>query len=181
MPQREKITFEPNLPVTVTLAYPQGKIVSGRFGEQVMLGTADGRVMFLDLAVAQKVNLLEPQAGESITICKRTSKDWAVWLTPDTERMRAAKRPGPVPVNARATAEDSRPSAAPATVQNHQNSNSSSHSNPLIDEANSLVDAYAAVLERALTKYEGRVKPDEIKSIVLSCYIQQSKGAKYAA
>ena len=33
------------------------------------------------------------------------------------------------------------------------------------------VDAYAAVLEHALTTHAGRVKPDEVKSIFLTCVI----------
>ena len=40
-------------------------------------------------------------------------------------------------------------------------------------EANALVDAYATVLERALSTYLGRVKHDEVRSIVLSAYIQR--------
>jgi hypothetical protein len=70
MSTREKVTFVPNEPVTVTLRYAQGKIVESRFGDQVMWSLADARVMFLDLGVSQKINLLEPQAGESISICK---------------------------------------------------------------------------------------------------------------
>jgi hypothetical protein len=45
----------------------------------------------------------------------------------------------------------------------------------LVDEANALVDAYAAVLQRALDTYQGRVKPDEVRSILLSAYIQRGK------
>jgi hypothetical protein len=43
----------------------------------------------------------------------------------------------------------------------------------LVDEANTLVDAYAEVLSRALSKHEGRVKPDEVRSLMLSAYIQR--------
>ena len=40
-------------------------------------------------------------------------------------------------------------------------------------EADALVDAYAQVLERALTTYQGRIKPDEVRSLLLSAYIQR--------
>ncbi len=203
--QREKVAFELNIPVQVTLQYPQGKIVSGRFGEQVMFGLEGNQIMFLDLAVAQKINTLEVQAGESVCICKRTSKIWDVWLSPETEKMRSARdnrgeivndlRRSVAQINERryntlevprsgASTSLPAPAAIPAAPeQDHQNSvqQRNSTNNPLIDEANALVDAYAAVLDRALTKHQGRIKPDEIKSILLSCYIQQGKAAKYAA
>ncbi len=204
-PQREKVKFDFNTPVTVTLQYPAGKIVSGRFGEQVMWGLADGRVMFLDLAVAQKINALEPQQGESLSICKRNSKVWDVWLTPETEKMRSARDAGSMEQQLRQSVTDINerryntlavpksgasavtPAPAPIPVtpeSNHQNGHSTGNSsNPLVDEANDLVDAYAQVLDRALTTYGGRVKPDEVRSILLSCYIQRGKlgGGKYAA
>jgi hypothetical protein len=43
----------------------------------------------------------------------------------------------------------------------------------LVKEADSLVDAYAQVLDRALTTYQGRIKPDEVPSLLLSAYIQR--------
>src|ERR1051325_5112481 len=95
---REKVTFKPNEPQTVTIRYPEGKIVSGRFGEQVMYSLEGNQVMFLDLGVAQKINLLEPQPGESLCICKRWNGEksqpvrWDVWLSPETEKMRAARQ-----------------------------------------------------------------------------------------
>ena len=44
-----------------------------------------------------------------------------------------------------------------------------------MDEANVLVDSFAQVLERSLTLYQGRVKPDEVKSLLISAYIQRQK------
>lgn len=94
---RDKISFEPNVPVTVTLQYQEGKIVDGRFGQQVMFSLSGNQIMYLDLAVAQKVNMLEPAVGESFAICKRSNGQrgqpvrWDVWLTPETEKFRAAK------------------------------------------------------------------------------------------
>src|SRR5665647_555151 len=94
---RDKITFEPNTPQTVTLQYAEGKIVDGRFGQQVMWGLDGDQIMFLDLNVAQQINMLEPQAGESITICKLWNGQkgqkarWDVALSLETEKFRAAK------------------------------------------------------------------------------------------
>jgi hypothetical protein len=46
-------------------------------------------------------------------------------------------------------------------------------SGALVDEANALVDAYAVVLERCLTTYQGRIKPDECRALLISAYIQR--------
>ena len=44
----------------------------------------------------------------------------------------------------------------------------------LVGEANSLVDSFAAVLDHALTRYQGRIKPEEAKSLLITAYIQRS-------
>jgi hypothetical protein len=49
------------------------------------------------------------------------------------------------------------------------------HSTALVEEANGLVDTYAQVLERALTTYQGRVKPEEARALLITAYIQRSK------
>src|ERR1039457_6832561 len=56
------VEFELHQPVEVALHWPEGKIVASRFGERVMysLDQPAGRVMFLDLAVAQQINMLKP-------------------------------------------------------------------------------------------------------------------------
>src|ERR1051326_6660848 len=94
-PQRQKVELNPNEPVTVTLKYGTGKIISNDFGQSVMYATADNRVLFLDLATSQKVNNLGVQPGESITICKQCRKgqprEYVVSLSVATERARAWK------------------------------------------------------------------------------------------
>ena len=45
----------------------------------------------------------------------------------------------------------------------------------LVEEANSLVDSFAAVLDHALKRYQGRIKPEEAKSLLITAYIQRSK------
>jgi hypothetical protein len=217
---REKVTFVPNEPVTVTLRYPAGKIVPGRFGEQVMWGLSDGRVMFLDLDVAQKVNLLEPQAGESINICKRWNGQkgqpvrWDVWLSPATEKMRAVREVTPLEGQLRQSVTETcerryNTLQVPAPANGERNgtgavairplpslqeppadqnraaivsepSHRSAAPSGLVDEANLLVDAFAQVLDRALSKYQGRVKPDEVRALLISAYIQKGKAGSHA-
>ncbi|MGA3015954.1 MAG: hypothetical protein ABSF62_02460 [Bryobacteraceae bacterium] len=50
----------------------------------------------------------------------------------------------------------------------------------LIDEVNALVDDFAAVLDRALRKHEGRVKPDELRAIFLTAAIHSMKAGRNA-
>lgn len=204
-----KVRFETNTPEQVTLRNAAGRIVDGRFGQQVMYNLVDGRLMYLDLGVAQKLNLLEVQAGETVNICKRGGGIWDVWLSPETETMRSARSAGsieqrlrasigeacetryntlrvPTPISAGASAVTPAPVAATSPSQGSRTSstpNNQNLSNPLLDEANALVDIFAAVLARALTKHEGRIKPDEVRSLLLSCYISRSKngGAANAA
>jgi hypothetical protein len=83
----EKLTFTPNVPVIVALKFPEGKIVEGRFGDQVyyILAQPPNSCMYLDLGVAQKINALEPRKNELINICKRWSgkrnddTQWDIW------------------------------------------------------------------------------------------------------
>src|SRR4051794_18549185 len=91
----EKVRFELHTPEMVTLS-TRGRIVDGRFGQQTYYQLADGRALYLDLDVSQKLNLLEVQPGETVGICKRGRDRWDVWLSPETENMRAAKQPSPL-------------------------------------------------------------------------------------
>lgn len=50
----------------------------------------------------------------------------------------------------------------------------------LVDEANALVDSFAQVLERSLTLYQGRIKPEEVKALLISAYIQRQKFSSVA-
>lgn len=87
LPMREKVTFPPNVPQQIAVKWPDGKIVSGQFGDQVMYSVTDGRVMFLDMDVAAKINMLEVQPNEPFSICKRWNGQkgqpavWDVWKT----------------------------------------------------------------------------------------------------
>lgn len=239
---RETVEFPANEPVELSLAFPEGKIVAGRFGDRVMysLEVPYGKAMFLDMAVAQKINLLEVQPGELFFLCKRPangsrSTRWDVWLSPVTEQARAARerkaaasQPPPLPapsiqpasltlptlVNGtpippeqpsllerqlvasiaevagrKVPASEAAPvergtgtnGPAPAPKPALVPSPAAAWVSWLVADTNALVDAYAQVLERTLTTYQGRVKPDDVRSLLLSAYINRSKGASHGA
>jgi len=93
----EKLRFTPNVPVQIALKYPQGKIISGRWGEQMLFTLTDGRRMYVPIDVASKISMLEVNVNEPFCICKRWNGQrsqpvrWDIWLTPEAEKVRAAQ------------------------------------------------------------------------------------------
>src|ERR1019366_1599191 len=82
---KERVVFEANVPVTATLAYPDGLKVQGRFGDQVMYSLTDGRVMYVPPIVRDKPVELGIRQHEPFAICRagrregnRRFVDWVV-------------------------------------------------------------------------------------------------------
>jgi hypothetical protein len=67
----EKLTLTPNVPQQIALKFPDGKLVEGRFGDQMMYSLVNNQVMYLDTDVAAKINALELRKNEPFWICKR--------------------------------------------------------------------------------------------------------------
>ena len=49
----------------------------------------------------------------------------------------------------------------------------------LLEQANALVDVYAAALSNASTKHGNQVKPEDVRSLLVTVFIQRSKGGPY--
>jgi hypothetical protein len=174
-PPREVVEFPPNIPVTVALKYGQGKTVSNQYGERMMFSLVDGRVLFLDLDVAGQIAQLGINVRENFTITKQSDgrKDspitWAVARLAGEQPNGTLVVPA-LPVPPAVPAKLPVPAAAiaePVAIR--------PPGRGLVDEANALVDSYAEVLARALTKYEGRIKPEEARALLITAYIQRSK------
>ncbi len=173
---REVVEFASNVPVTVSLKYGQGKTVSSQYGERVMYSLVDGRVMFLDLATASQIEHLAINVQESFTITKRPGLNggpvtWEVARIAGeqpngTLLVPAFDTPAPKPPAMAVTAGSAAPRKPPAST--------------LVDEANALVDSFAQVLERSLTQYQGRIKPDEVKTLFVTAYIQRRQFSSVA-
>jgi hypothetical protein len=86
---RDVAEFQPNVPARIALAYATGKTVESRFGERVMFSLSDGRVMFADMATAQKINDLKPRPNRPFYIVKNQESkrgspvEWRVWACPE--------------------------------------------------------------------------------------------------
>ena len=84
----EILHFEPNVPVQLALAYPGGRPIQRdrrAFAHSIMYSLTDGRVMFLDIDVAARIERRGIQARQPFFICKyRSGKgalaQWRVWL-----------------------------------------------------------------------------------------------------
>ena len=168
-PMREQVEFPFNTPVALKLKYAHPKPCAN--GERAMFSTDDNRVLFLDLDTARQIEDLNIKPGEPILITRqKTGKDAATWLI-----QRQADLNGQLTESLKARELGQQPDGTFVVPAAPKPPASSRVSVPLADEANTLVDTFAAVLERALKTHEGRVKPDEVRSLLLSAYIQRAK------
>jgi hypothetical protein len=85
---KERITFQTNIPVEVQLAYADGKKVTNQYGDSFMYTLRGDRVMFVPPFVRERIQELQPKAGQWFSICRRevqasegkTKIDWEVLL-----------------------------------------------------------------------------------------------------
>ena len=174
-PRRDVVDFPHNAPVTVALKYSQGRVVSSQYGERVMFTLTDGRVMFLDPEVAGRIESLGINVRESFTITRSANGQNDAPATWDIARVEGEQPNGTLVLQA----PDNSAPKLPATTADSGVPRKPPGSQ-LVDEANALVDSFAQVLERSLTLYQGRIKPEEVKALLISAYIQRQKLASAA-
>jgi len=163
--QSQTVDFPANVPVTLSLAYPEGRVVAGHFGERVMYTTTEKRRFFVDPPVAGQITELGINVRESFTITRKPAGRKGA---PDTWEV--ARVPGEQPNGTLVV-----PADEPTKAKPPQRASSAIGGMSLVDQANDLVDAFAQVLEHALTKYGGKVKPDEVRAIFLTAAINGSR------
>jgi hypothetical protein len=71
--QREKVQFEPNVPVRLALKYAQPKIGMSKSGEYALFTTSDNRVMFLTLDEARAITEAGLRPGQEFDLTLRCS------------------------------------------------------------------------------------------------------------
>lgn len=67
----EFLRFQQNIPEKIALRFPQGIRKEGVYGPQMFYTLADGRGMYLDEPVAQKLVAANVQPGQEFWLCKR--------------------------------------------------------------------------------------------------------------
>lgn len=89
------LKFETNVPIQVALAYDEGMLKEGRYGDQMMYTLAEPRdaITYLPMIVDERIHELGIVKGEVFCICKREvtregsrkrSIEWQVWR-PESE------------------------------------------------------------------------------------------------
>jgi len=124
-PQRTKIDFEPNIPVTMTLEFDGGKPVAGRNGQQYLYWVDGQRSMFLDAEPHQMIQQTGAVAGDTLEITKTLKGRTVGWEVvhvvdepaPESDehsRTTALPMSRPAPQPARSTATRPLPAGQPA-------------------------------------------------------------------
>ncbi len=191
-PPRGEIHFAPNTPVTVALKYNQGRRIQGQYGDRMMFTTPDDRVFFLSPEVAGKIEEAGVNVREPFTITQRWDGGKDSPRTWEVARIAGEQRDGTfavpkLPPSPAATSSDADavtpkpPATATAASPNGTRSRNEAMHDLLVSESICMVDAYAAVLKHALENHGGKVKPDEVKSIFLTCVINLAGGKGRAA
>jgi hypothetical protein len=168
---REVVEFPPNVPVTVALKYGHAKTVSSQYGERFMFSLADGRVMFLSPEVGGKIEALGINVRENFTITRKWDEQNDSPATWEVARLAGEQPNGTFVV----PAVPSKPAGSATAPTSDATRRQSAVSPTLVEEANSLVDSFAAFLDHALTRYQGRIKPEEAKALLITAYIQRAK------
>jgi hypothetical protein len=142
---REILELAPNVPVEIALTYPAGKIIDTAGGAQrVMFSLVNGKIMFLDLDVAQRINELGVKPRQPFYIVKNKGGkrgdpvEWRTWLSPDGPVGEQPDGTFAVPVHPAASvsppaavqAAVSQPPTTPSNENGSTNGHSQVHSNP---------------------------------------------------
>jgi len=168
---REVVEFPPNVPVTVALKYGHAKTVSSQYGGRFMFSLADGRVMFLSPEVGGKIEALGINVRENFTITRKWDEQNDSPATWEVARLAGEQPNGTFVV----PAVPSKPAGSATAPTSDATRRQSAVSPTLVEEANSLVDSFAAFLDHALTRYQGRINPEEAKALLITAYIQRAK------
>ena len=176
----EKIDFRFNQPVTLTLAFAEGRAVPSKFlgSVRTMRTTKDARVFFCDPALEAKIAALNPAPGVQVEITKleregaRKGYDWRVSRIGE-QGDGTYKIP---------KADPSRPPASESALVTTLGPSSAAIVNPQVTpqaEPVSIVEAHArrlidlqAGLMQYAQKYGGAVSRDDVRTILISAYIQ---------
>ena len=67
----DTVRFATNVPEVVALQFDVGRTVEGAYGDQVMFTLTDGRRMYVNPFVAEKIYAAGVSKGEFFSICKR--------------------------------------------------------------------------------------------------------------
>jgi hypothetical protein len=165
---REVVDFPANVPVTVALKYAQGRTVSTQYGERIMFSLVDGRVMFLDPAVAGQIEPLDINVAENFTVTRKWDGQKGSAISWEVARAVGEQPNGTLVV----------PGASPKPLASAAPSTNGAHhpaAQSLVEEVQGLVEVYAALREYTRERFGGAIKSAEVRAFVTTAYIQRGK------
>jgi len=189
-PKDDIVRFEYNQPLELATRFPEGRRVAGMNGDRIMYSLTDGRRMFLDPAVAGEIDQLNLKPGESFRIVKQRAGNnkatWTISLSPATEKARAmAEAPAierdlreSAAIAERARAEGHDPAAALAEARKRAVdavTAPAQWAQTLLTQTQILTDVYAAAMAYGLEKHGGKIKPDEVRNLLVTAFIQLAR------
>ena len=207
----DAIKFEWDQPVEVALKFTEPKLVPSQFGDdRAMYSLIDERVMFVDQLTAAKIKSLGVQPGELFFVVKTKNgrltdyqvyreseeprrvvafgghkKTFPALKTALPERLYHAPEDTTLEDQLRASIDLVERKKLEAKLNQHPASEPAAIEMPwarrLVDQTNVLVDAYAAVLAAASTKHGNAVKPEDVRSLLVTSFIQLSQNKGRAA
>jgi hypothetical protein len=183
----DKIQFVTNQSQELSLAFLEGKPTEGRFGDQYLFSTVDNRCFWVSATVGQIIEKqllnLKVAVGEPVEIGKYEmdlgrGRKGIQWLVKRVMPEAGAETPAP----AGTTSEDSTPKAVPPNGSRRPPAIATGWAQFLLEQTNALTSVFAAAVQYSQEMYGDTVKPDDIRSILLSAYITMSKnGGQRAA
>lgn len=185
----KQIEFKFNTPVTVSLAFADGRAVPSRFPGSVrtMRTTSDQQVFFCDPHLEREIQKLKPTAGMTLEITKieragkKNSYDWKVSRIGEqsdgTYKIPKADPSSPT---------DSEPAFFPSdsnrvAIDSPQNITAlPARKEPTEAESHCyrLVDLTAATMKYAKERHGGLVREDDARSIAITVYIQAGRSGR---
>jgi len=191
-PQREKVTFSPNVPQVLRLDYDDGQISAGRFGDQYQYTFDQGsRIAWLDPEVRELILASGARAGDEIGICKRIVNRKARWEVSKVEE--EPREPfGPTAREERAAEQARRTAPAPAAPRAERQPpgpkqpafTDAARTDFTVRTARLFADCINAAVHAArLTEDENRDAQlhwgqDDIRAMATTMYINAAQGGK---
>ncbi len=190
------IRFAINVPQELRLTSLEGRLVDSKFGGSQYLFYAQEGVFYVSEAVGRilmdQFRALDVKPGEQVEICKAEvgngtgrKTQWVVsvvvgdgFATISEQKVDVA--PQPATELERKLADsiavvEARKQAQRAPVATTAVSEFSAR---LVLETNALVDSYAAALKAASEKHGNAVKPEDVRALLVTAYINASKQAQ---
>jgi hypothetical protein len=183
-PQRQKIEFEPNIPVSMTLEFDGGKPVAARNGTQYLYWVDGQRSMFMDEEPHQMIQATGAKAGDTLEICKTLQGRKVGW-----EVVHVVDEPAPpADEHSRTTSQPMSRKASTPTRPDPQPARPAAASQPapqvITATTAALTSAFCVAIDalteaREYARRKGLEMPitaDAIRAVAISVFIDKCKG-----